>query len=92
MRNPDRTYTTLYDRAVYILNERIDYINYWFKAAQKARDPHLRERNFKKVCQEVSIFEGMVEMFEATFRDYKIGFEIIEGTHGELYNYWIEAR
>ena len=92
MRNPDRTYTTLYDRSVYTLSDRIDYINYWFKAAQKARDPHLRNRNFDKVHKEIAIFEGMVEMFEATFRDYKIGLEVIETADGELYNYWIEAR
>lgn len=93
MRNPDRTYTTLYDRSVYIMNERIDYINYWFKGAQNARDPHLRRRNYEKVRSELDIFQGMMELFEATFRDYKIRLEVIEASDGrELYNYWIEAR
>lgn len=92
MRNPDRTYITLYDRSVYILNEQMDVVNHWFKIFQTTKDPDLRKRNSKRVAQELAVFSGMQELFNATFRDYTIKTEIIETPAGERYNFWIEAR
>lgn len=92
MRNPDRTYITLYDRAVYMLTNQIDSVNYHRKHSRTAIDPRMQQSHINQMFRQLDIFTGMTELFEATFRDYKIGVELMETPTGDIYNYWIEAR
>ena len=89
MRNPDRTYTTLRDRAEYLLADQIKSMNYHRKHSKTAIDTHLRQTHINQMSRQVVIFSGMAELFEATFRDYAVHVEINES---DEYYFWIEAR
>ena len=51
MRNPDRTYTTLRDRAEYLLADQIKSMNYHRKHSKTAIDTHLRQTHINQMSR-----------------------------------------
>lgn len=90
MRNPDVTYITLKDRAEYLLNVHLRVVNIYYKEAWTNPDPEIRKYNQKRLRETRDVLDGMIQMFEASFRDYKVVIETDE-YHDRLV-YGIEAR
>lgn len=89
-REPDATYTTLKDRAVYLLDVHLRVVNCYYKEAYTNPDPDFRKYNQKRMREARDVFDGMVQMFEATFRDYKVVVEVDE--YRDRLVYGIETR